>query len=365
MRRFLPIATSLWLLLSVDACLSTPGERAALDLAVGHEQVEDTSVDVKEGLAAIRALSEGELVLWSSAPTWQATMSVDTAGAWTVVVRNALPDATLRAEGPDGPLDVIAETGSVPTERIFRLSLPAGETQLRLVTTDESDHATFRIALMSDIQTGIDEVDDMFTAIEAEPGVRFLLGAGDLAQNGSASELRRVQGALEDFDLPYYTTLGNHDIAEKGAWHDLFGRGNLSFVFRGVRFTLLDSAAATIEPTVYGWLDDWIQRGRGMTHVVGMHIPVLDPIGTRNGGFGSRHEAGKILNRLAAGGVDLTVYGHIHSLYRFDNGGIPAIISGGGGALPERLDGVGRHFVVIDLGGNAGFVGAKVVEVDG
>lgn len=364
MKRLIPVVATLWLGLSAEACLSTPAERAALDLLVGHAAVEGARVDVGDGLAAVHDLTLGEMVLWSSAPVWTATVNLASEGAWTIVVRNALPDAMLKVAGPDGEVPHTDETGSMPTERIFRMILPAGESELRLVTADHDDPTPYRIALMSDIQDAIDDVDDMFTAIEAEPDIRFLLGAGDLAQNGSRAELARVQRALEDFDLPYYTTLGNHDIADEGAWQELFGRGNFSFVFRGVRFTMLDSAAASIEPTVYGWLDHWLDQGRGMTHVVGMHIPVLDPIGTRNGGFGSRHEAGKILNQLAMGGVDLSVYGHIHSFYRFDNASIPAIISGGGGALPEKLDGLGRHFVVLELGAAAGFVGARVVEVD-
>jgi hypothetical protein len=45
----------------------------------------------------------------------------------------------------------------------------------------------------------------------------------------------------------------------------------------------------------------------------------------------------------------LTLYGHIHTYHPFSNGGIPAYISGGGGAIPERLDGIGRHFMVVDV----------------
>ena len=66
-----------------------------------------------------------------------------------------------------------------------------------------------------------------------------------------------------------------------------------------------------------------------------MHIPPVDPIGVRNGSFANRNEAAKLLTRLARGGVDLTLYGHIHSYYAFENAGIPAHISGGGGAIPS------------------------------
>jgi Icc protein len=71
-----------------------------------------------------------------------------------------------------------------------------------------------------------------------------------------------------------------------------------------------------------------------------------------------------LLARLAAGGVDLTLYGHIHSYYRFHNAGIPAYISGGGGSHPERFDQIGRHFLVVDADPGAGTLQVRVVRVD-
>ena len=364
MTRLLPLTLSLWMLLSLDGCVSSPAERAALDEQVGKASTEGAQLVVEHGHAAVRGLSPGSMTLWSSTPTWRATLEVEEAATWTITIDNTLPDATLRAITTPGEPAVTELDGERVTQRVFAVDLPAGTTTLQLETADQLDPSVFRIALMSDIQDAVDEVQDLFDAIEAEPDVRFLLGAGDLAQNGSRDELLRIQRELQRFDLPYYTTLGNHDIRDTGAWQELYGRGNTSFAFRGVRFTLLDSAAASIEPKVYEWLDGWLADGAGATHVVGMHIPPLDPVGVRNGGFGSRHEAGKLVTKLAGGGVDLTVYGHIHSYYRFDNAGIPAVISGGGGAIPERFAGIGRHFAVIDIGADAGFVGVRTVEVD-
>jgi hypothetical protein len=95
-----------------------------------------------------------------------------------------------------------------------------------------------------------------------------------------------------------------------------------------------------------------------------MHIPPLDPIGVRNGAFASRIEAAKLLGRLAEGHVDLTLYGHIHSYYEFDNAGIPAFISGGGGAIPERFDGIGRHFMLFQADPTRGITAHQIVRVD-
>ena len=79
------------------------------------------------------------------------------------------------------------------------------------------------------------------------------------------------------------------------------------------------------------------------------HYPPIDPVGTRAGGFRSADDGYRLLARLADGNVDLTLYGHIHTYIQFDNAGIPARISGGGGARPMRWDGIDRHFLSVDV----------------
>jgi 3',5'-cyclic AMP phosphodiesterase CpdA len=208
-------------------------------------------------------------------------------------------------------------------------------------------------------------VQDIYDRINATPRIEFLLGAGDLTRRGSVAELEQFQAYMLGLSVPYYVTLGNHELgASPPRYHDYFGRGSSSFEYHGVRFTLLDSASATLDPIVYGWLDEWLALGREQPHVVAMHIPPLDPIGVRNGAFASRAEAAKLLAKLASAGVDLTLYGHIHSYYRFDNAGIPAQISGGGGAVPEKFDDIGRHFLVIDVDPATSSFETTIVRVD-
>ena len=261
------------------------------------------------------------------------------------------------------PVDQV--DGSVPTHKTLRIDLPVGESTLVLAPTDAQQAGPLRFAVLSDVQEAIDEVQDIYAKVNAEKDVRFVLGAGDLTQQGTVDQLGRFEKELRSLRLPYYTTLGNHELGRTPPpFQDLYGRGNFSFEFRQVRFTLLDSASATIDPLVYDWLDEWLAAGRHQTHIVGMHIPPMDPVGVRNGGFASRGEAAKLLSRLAQGRVDLTLYGHIHSYYDFDNAGIPAHISGGGGAIPERFDGIGRHFLVVDVDAGAGIKNVRVVRVD-
>ncbi len=358
---------ALLLALAGPGCLAPASERAERDLEVGKAKSGDSSVVVTDGLAVIREFSAGEVSLWAGAPVVHVQLDTaqDAPAEWSLDVRNVLRDATVTVATSDGSaVATLVERPRVTRAR-FRLRLPAGaRTSITIAPPDRDDPSAWTFALLSDVQEAIDEVQDVFSKIDATPSVRFLLGAGDLTRRGSAEELRRFQRELESLDVPYYTTLGNHELGESPApWHEHFGRASFRFVYRGVQFTLLDSGSATIDPLVYEWLDAWLDEGRDHAHVVAMHIPPVDPFGIRNGSFASRNEAAKLLRRLALGRVDVTLYGHIHSQYSFDNAGIPAHISGGGGAIPERFDGIGRHFMTFEVSAS-GVHRTGVVRVD-
>jgi 3',5'-cyclic-AMP phosphodiesterase len=343
-------------------CVRPAEERAERDKSVGSASSAELDVRVVNGLAAVRKLESGRLTLWSSAPAWELELDARSAGSLTLDIQNCIPDVELTSLEQDAQSTPV--TSEPSTRKTWELELPAGTSRFRFATPDAADRGPWKFALMSDVQEAIDRVQDIYQRMNEEPDVRFLLGAGDLTRRGSRDELERFRDELESLRIPYYTTLGNHELgASPPLYQDYYGRANFQFVFRGVFFTLLDSASATLDPLVYDWLDDWLARGRRSVHVVAMHIPPLDPTGVRNGAFASRNEAATLLGRLAENGVDLTLYGHVHSYYEFDNAGIPAFISGGGGAIPERFDDMGRHFMVIEVGADRGVVETRVVRV--
>ncbi|HEU5073540.1 MAG TPA: metallophosphoesterase [Polyangiaceae bacterium] len=352
--------------LATPACLRAAEERAERDREVGHARAEGLSVDVKQGHAAVLGLETERVTLWGSVPAFELSIGNSTNAARSVelLVYNAMPAAELRqtsgANGTPSAAEWIA-----PTRVRWRIQVPAGRTLgFALGPADHEQREPFEFALLSDVQEAIDGFHEMVDRVNRETEARFVLGAGDLISEGTRAELERFQAELSRMDIPYYATLGNHELGEEPPpYHDLFGRGNYSFLFHGVRFTLLDSASATLDPLVYDWLADWLGDGRGQTHVVAMHIPPFDPSGTRHGAFANKNEAAKLLNQLALHDVDLTLYGHIHTYIQFENAGIEAHIAGGGGAIPNRGDGVGRHYLVVRLG-TAGVVGTRLVQVD-
>ncbi|MCA9632959.1 MAG: metallophosphoesterase [Myxococcales bacterium] len=357
-------------LLVQAACSTRPAEeRAERDLEVGHAAARGLRVDVDDGLAVVSGIGQDEdgnwqLKLWSSAPTQRFTLRRTDAAStsWRMTLSNVMRESELRVV--EGEAEITRSDGSHPTQQVYQLELRTPEVRFELMAPEARQRGPFSFALLSDVQEAIDRVQDIFGRINQEP-VAFMLGAGDLTQRGTDEQLSRYKRELERLEVPYYTTLGNHELGQSPTlWHDYFGRASFHFDFRGAAFSLVDSGSATVDPLIYDRLDGWLGEHGSDVHIVAMHIPPLDPIGVRNGAFSSRNEAAKLLGRLARGHVDLTLYGHIHSYYDFENGGIPAYISGGGGAIPERFDDIGRHFLVIDVDPDSGIRDVRTVRVD-
>lgn len=333
-------------------CLDVGDVRAERDETVGQATTSSSEIEVEDGLAAVRAFTPGEVELWGNAPSLKWTLKTGAdAQAWTIRVRNSMSAATL-SFGKVGEVTqpVQRANSPLPTVGEWSLMLEANSTYEMSLKTDDADQpGAFRFVVYADVQSEIDEVQDIYGTMAQDDTIQFGLISGDLTEQGSRAELERFQKEMETLPFPCFATLGNHELGNgETIFHDYFGRGNSSFVYKDVRFTLLDSASATIAPAVYPWLDSWLSQGRDKQHLVIMHIPPLDADGKRHGAFASRGEAHQLLQRLADGKVDLTIYGHVHTYSAFSNAGIPAFISGGGGAIPMRLDGIGRHYMRID-----------------
>ncbi|HYO59102.1 metallophosphoesterase [Archangium sp.] len=356
--------------LLAGGCSMRPAEERALkDLEVGRVEASGVAFTVEDGLAVVRKAEPGTLTLWGSAPAFH-VRAVSSAGAsetWTVVVRNAMPDAELTALVGSVPLPVEAlREGPLRTVKMWRVRVPAGaEARLTVAPPLWDQPMPFRFAALADVQEALPRVGDIYRRINADPTLRFIYFSGDLTQRGTLEELEEFQSRLQESRIPMFATLGNHElITSDPRYHEYFGRGNLHFTFQGVHFTMIDSGNGSLDPRAEEMLDGWLEAGRDAVHILGTHIPLVDPIGVRNGAFASRNEAAALLAKLARGKLDLTLYGHVHSYYSFSNAGIPSFISGGGGAIPEQFDGVGRHFLAVEVDPAEGVRTVSLVRVD-
>lgn len=349
-----------------SACLDVAEERARVDARVGSAERAGLRVRVRDGAAAVRELTRGSLQLWASAPSLEIELRAAAPLTLQLRIQNAMPDGVLSASRDDQPLPVTETEREPVTDVRYSIELPAGASTLRFGVPDDALEEPFRYAVFADVQEAIDTVQDLFRRMNATDRLRFVLMSGDLTQRGTVAQLQRFQQELRELRVPCFSTLGNHELGDsEDNYHRFFGRGSHHFVFKGAHFTLLDDASATVAPQAYEWLDGWLSDGRDAFHSVYMHLPPLDVSGIRNGAMASRAEADLLLARLARAEVDLTVYGHVHTYDAYTNAGIPAFITGGGGAIPERFDHVGRHFLVMDVDPTTQHLQSAIVHIDG
>jgi len=335
------------MVLLAAACARPAAERAQDELTVGVGEFVDVTVEVTDRLAAIRELSDHELDLWCSAPDIEVVITVGDAGVWRVIAQNSMTDAVLVVDG-GAPRSRITN-GDAPTVATFEVELEPGTHRLRIAPPDADVIEPYRVAAMADIQKALPSVDDVFDLIStAQP--RFVVGMGDITQRAEPEEYEMFDRQLAYLTVPFYTTLGNHELwSDHMRFFERYGRASFQFTFKGVAYTFADSGDAGLDPIVEGWVDAWLDQAREKLSIFLTHIPPIDPVGIRNGSFRSAADGHRLISTMVNHDVDLALYGHIHTLSQFDHAGIPAFISGGGGADPMAWDGIDRHFLVIEL----------------
>jgi Icc protein len=352
------------------ACLEPAHERVELDRKVGSAEAAGVRVEVSERLAGVRAFDGSTLSLWAQAPALTLHVEHDAPEPRPLHIElfNVSHEAVMAVEAREQDMDESTLPCAPLSGRSSGCSFDvevAGNAVLTVAVPEAPSEDPFVFAVLGDVQRAIGEVNEVFARMNEDPEISFVVSSGDLVNTGSRDELEQFQDELALLRVPYFSTVGNHELGgTPRAWHELFGPFNVHFSHRGVVFSLVDDGNATIDPDVYGWLDGWLDDARDATHAVFMHIPPLDPVGVRGGGFRSRKEAAKLMQRLAEARVDALFLGHIHSYYAFSAAGVPSYISGGGGAIPERFDGIGRHYLRVRASRKRGIEDVAVVRVD-
>jgi len=345
------------------SCLEVAEERAQAEERVGSARYQGLSLRVDGGDASIRTLSHSDgllrVDLWAQTPQQGLTIRVEQAAELPQIDRieltwhNIMPKSQLVAESPVGSVSLAAQMSydeQVPTLLKLELPFEGQELRLQLTPPQPPEGEPWRFGLFADVQERIDGLEELLSPLGQEP-LEFCLISGDLTSQGRPDELELFQRGMERrLSFPCYATLGNHELGTAGPpFHQYFGRGSYSFSYGGARFSLLDDASATLAPQTLKRLQAWLREAGEPLHIVATHLPILDVDGTRSGSFASRLEAAELLSALAKGGVDLLLYGHVHTYRSFRQAGMAAVISGGGGSIPMRFDGVGRHYVIFEL----------------
>lgn len=142
---------------------------------------------------------------------------------------------------------------------------------------------------------------------------------GDLTDMGFRAEFTKVHSLIERIECERKMVLaGNHDARNVGEVHfeELFGTRRKEMTLPGMRILGLDSSEPDLDTgrigrESYHWIEQQLALDENEFSVVAMHHHLVPVPGTgreRN----IVHDAGDLLNVLAASGADLVLCGHKH-----------------------------------------------------
>jgi predicted phosphodiesterase len=344
---------------ALAACTQPAVDRAERDLGLGAVETKGYRFESHEGLLHVREATAERLELRASCDELSMTLSRKDTSLGTLVleISNVLPSLELAAA--PGVLSA-PSVGPAPLTTTWVVTFPADADRVMLTTPPRSGDFTF--LAFGDIQNGIRTFSDVVAKLNEEPEADFILFLGDLTESTQPEQFDAVDAVFAQVKFPVFATPGNHDVQDNAAYQRRYGRTSYSCTHKGARFTAIDSSSALLAGELWPRLSGWLDLGRPQTHVLFSHIPATEVLGVRSGQWDSRTEARRFTASAVEGDVDLMLFGHIHSFDAYELGGIPAYISGGGGAIPERFDGIDRHFLRVRV--SSGQVGVEVVRVD-
>lgn len=343
--------------MTVYSCLDVAQDRAQIETRIGTASYKNFTIKIEDGLGSIRTIEAFnqtlKVKLWLQAPhvNIAITHQGDTHNykELELEIYNVMSNANINIY-PAELQNKMSDTFKSHTRRILHIPLLHDSLDMSIIPPQPTKDLPWRFALFADVQERLNGLSDLLIPLGKED-IQFALISGDLTSQGTREDLLTFQKKMnQHLGFPCYATLGNHELGRPGPpFYKVFGRGSFNFDYGDVRFTLLDSASATLAPMIRTKLKSWLKTVPYTLQTVTMHIPLLDPDGTRGGAFANRLEAMEILSELKQGGVDLLMFGHIHTYRSFYQAGINAVISGGGGSIPMKLDGIGRHYVVFEI----------------
>jgi Icc-related predicted phosphoesterase len=139
---------------------------------------------------------------------------------------------------------------------------------------------TLRFIFTGDSQQFYDEAEALVASVNQQPGIQFMVVAGDISDFGLAREMQWVDEKLRRLKVPYLTVVGNHDLVGNGreAYQRIFGALDYSFVYGDTKFIMVDTNGREYNfngsaPDM-GWLRSQLANAEGIRRqVVLMHVP--------------------------------------------------------------------------------------------
>lgn len=170
--------------------------------------------------------------------------------------------------------------------------------------------STIRFAVIADSHNDYDNLEAAINSINNDPGILFVLHAGDFTDLGLLEEYEIFHGIMNRLTVPYLTVIGNHDYRSNGGkiYKDMFGSYNYSFFLNNIKFILFDNVMLESgKKPDSAWFREELsdQRQHGQIFVLS-HIPPF------SNEFSEQQED-EYNNLMSGNGITLSLHGHHHT----------------------------------------------------
>ncbi len=240
----------------------------------------------------------------------------------------------------------------------------------------------FSFIVIGDNRSG-DDIYRKVVAMAMERKPAFVVNTGDLiATPGDLSEWAKFWEMSKPITVPYFLTVGNHDIHPKVPFsgkkylEQVDQPGNelyYSFVAGNSLFIVLDSYIDDQEKKIAGeqrtWLEQVLAASTERHKFIFVHHPLYTEKnkGKHHGNSMDRYkdERDALQALFVKHKVTMVFTGHEHLYLRKTVDGIQHVIAGGGGAplYGSEEDGGFYHLVQVTIDGNK--VSAETVDING
>ena len=185
----------------------------------------------------------------------------------------------------------------------------SGEDRTAAVLGDE-----YSFIVITDIHTeggNANGLEKIQTVIEGNTEIKFAVFCGDLTQNGSEQDVKKILEIARSLAIPVYPVIGNHDIysGNWSVWKKLIGSTSYRVKRGGADLFILDSANSFLGKQQLDWLENELKNANDRVFVFSHHNPFVGYPGIQQ--YSDTRERAHLIS-LLSGKCDMMFTGHSH-----------------------------------------------------